>query len=298
MKRIFNITQYCKICNKKGTTILNEDFLNERNIKFLNKFYKKKFFTFLKMKNFSNFKYRLLKCENCLFIWQEKSLKKNYSEILYDKIIDNKISYKKNKLKYQNGNQFFLEKYLITKKIKKDSKILDIGAGWGNWLINYSENYKLYAIEFSKKRRIKLKKLKIKIIDEYKFQKYINSFNVIKLDQVLEHINNLDKFLVMVKKFTTNKKRLVIISVPNGRKIIKNMNFPIYSKGPLQPLEHLNCFSNYSLVKLMKKYGYNRLNLLELCWIFVPFLIKNPKKFINIGKRIYDQFYGTNIIFK
>jgi len=298
MKNIFDITQYCKICKKKGDIILNEDFLNKKNIKFLNNFYKKKFFFFINKKKFRNFQFKLLKCKNCNFIWQEKSLKKTYSKILYDKIIDNRISYKKNKLKYSNDNQFKLEKYLITKLIKKNSKILDIGAGWGNWLINFLENYKLYGIEFSKKRQIKLKKLKIKILRENKFERLRNSFNVIKLDQVLEHIDDLDKFLVMINKLSTKKKRLLIISVPDGRKVIENFNSYIYSKGPIQPLEHLNCFSNKSLVKLMQKFGYKRIDLFELCWIFLPFLIKNPIKLINLGKKIYDQFYGTKIIFK
>lgn len=298
MEKIYNIDDKCKICKRKGSIIFSENFLNKKNFVFLKNFYKKKFFIYLQKKKFKNYQHVILNCDKCNFVWQEKSLKKKYSGILYDKIIDYKKSYKKNKLKYLKNNQFLLEEYLIKKIIKKKSKIIDIGAGWGNWLQNFSNYYNLFGVEFSKTRQKKLKKLKINIVNEKQFFKYQNFFSVIKLDQVLEHIDDLDNFLYSTSKLSSKRNRLIIISVPDGRKAIKNLDFYAYRKGPIQPLEHLNCFTNSSLVKLLRKFGFKRLNLIQLCWIFAPFLIKNPNKLINFIKRIYDQFYGTSIIFK
>ena len=80
-----------------------------------------------------------------------------------------------------------------------------------------------------------------------KFDNYKYFFDIIRLEQVLEHIDNLEETLFLLKKFL-KKGGIVTIGVPDGKYEIKN-NILKIEKGPIQPLEHLNCFSKKSLKK-------------------------------------------------
>jgi len=295
-KIIFNINIKCKICGKVGKNIFSERFLSKSNINFLNNYYNRKFFTYINKLSFVNYNFELRKCSECSFMWQTNSLKKNFSNILYEKIIDRIESIRKNTLKYED-NQFNLEKQFIYKKLDKSSKILDFGAGWGGWLSNFRYNFDTYAVELSISRIKNLIKKNIKIV-KLREKKYLNFFNCIKADQVFEHIDNLDHLMKDIKKISHKQKCFLLITVPNGIKVLKNHNNYLYKKGPIQPLEHLNCFTNKSLTLLMQKYNFYRIGFYEFFSFLLFFLIKNPKKFLTVGKKIYDQYYGTSVIFK
>ncbi len=298
MNKIYKTQSDCKICGIKGSLFFSEKFLNPSNIKFINKFYYNKFFKFLNKAYFKDFKYNLYICEKCDFIWQEKSLKKKYSFILYEKIIDVKYSLKKNKNKYENNSQFQLEKYLLLKTLSPKSKILDIGAGWGEWLFKFKNNFRSFALEFSLTRKKYLKKRGLSILDYENRKKHLNSFKVVKADQVLEHIDTVNLFMKNIVQLIDKRERLLIISVPNGRKLLNYPNNIYYEKGPIQPLEHLNCFTNKSLVKLMYKYGFKRIGVFKFLRIYIPYIILNPFRILNLTKKFYDQYYGTSVVFE
>ena len=57
---------------------------------------------------------------------------------------------------------------------------------------------------------------------------------------MLEHLDKPNDVLNIIKKLGT--KNCIFISVPNGTEII-NKEKILAKKGPVQPLEHLNCFS-------------------------------------------------------
>ena len=65
-------------------------------------------------------------------------------------------------------------------------------------------------------------------------------------------------------KILAKSNCIFFISVPNGTKIFKMKKTLKIEKGPIQPLEHLNCFTRYSLIKLFNKYGYRKISLFEI----------------------------------
>ena len=132
-------------------------------------------------------------------------------------------------------------------------------------------SYEPYAFELSSKKIKFLSSNKITVLNSAKLNSYENFFHYIRLDQVLEHLDKPNEVLNTIKKLGT-KNCIFFISVPNGTKIINKEKILAIQKGPVQPLEHLNCFSKKSLNKILDLNGFRPLNLKEI-------IIKNLKDF-------------------
>ena len=80
-----------------------------------------------------------------------------------------------------------------------------------------------------------------------------NSFDVITMWHVLEHVYNLDKHLTQIKKILRKEGRLVI-ALPNA----DSMDASIYKNfwAAYDVPRHLHHFNQSSLTKLMEKYGF------------------------------------------
>ncbi len=113
--------------------------------------------------------------------------------------------------------------YTLKKKLKllnsfqsKEKKVLDIGAGTGDFLLVCNKNnWKTFGVEPNKEARgISLKKgilLKESIAD-FSGEK----FDVITLWHVLEHVENLQEYITSLKKLLTTEGTLVV-AVPNHK---------------------------------------------------------------------------------
>ena len=114
-----------------------------------------------------------------------------------------------------------VKKYTLNKKVKlinkytiEEKKLLDIGCGTGEFLINAkNKNWKTVGVELNENAR---KKATDKNLEIYKSLDAINNqkFDVITLWHVLEHLPDLDK---QINKITSllNKNGTLIIAVPN-----------------------------------------------------------------------------------
>ena len=117
------------------------------------------------------------------------------------------------------------------------------------------------------------------------------------MDQVLEHLDEPNDALKIIKKLG-KKNCIFYISVPDGTELIEKENISSIKKGPVQPLEHLNCFSKHSLKKFLNIHGFRPLNLKEIIMMnFKDFKldIMSLKFFI---KDIKNYFFSTSIKFK
>ena len=92
----------------------------------------------------------------------------------------------------------------------------------------------------------------IKVLDDKNLVKFSNFFDYIRLEQVLEHVDDLNLTVKTLSKII--KRRNIIYWCSEWKRGINN-NI-IVKKGPIQPLEHLNCFNRKSLSLLAKKYGF------------------------------------------
>lgn len=289
----------CKICNKNGESIYSKSFNDEVLKLFFTTYYGE-----TKYKNFKNkleaTNYELLKCKDCKFVWQKNIPNKNFSIDLYENIIDNEQSLQKSKLKYHNqkkNNNKEINK-IIRNFNKEKINILDFGAGWGHWLISGpSSFYDSYAFELSPSRKLFLTSNGIKVLNFDNMSRYEDFFHYIRLDQVLEHLDEPNDALKVIKKLG-KKNCIFYISVPDGNEIIEKENVLFIKKGPVQPLEHLNCFSKYSLKKFLNIHGFRPLNLKEIIMMNIKDFRLDTTSFKSFIQDIKSYFFSTSIKFK
>ena len=244
----------------------------------------------------------MLKCKNCKFIWQKYSLNEKLQITLYDKLISSAKSKRKSDdsieyIKERSNSEFSFFENILN---KKNFKVLDYGAGWGSWILSLKYNLKnIFAFETSKKRVNYLKIKKINVINFKDIKKKKYKFDLIRLEQVLEHIDNFNQIVRDLKKIL-NKDGLVYMSVPNSNILFKKKWFnSLLIKGPAQPLEHINSFTNNSLNKLLQKYDYKK----NFIYCFSKVDNKKKKDFstrtVKTAVRIiFNNFYSTSILFK
>lgn len=138
-------------------------------------------------------------------------------------------------------------------------KFLDFGSGWGDWC-NLAKGYgcKALGTELSQSRIDYSSKLGVPIIKWEEISKH--QFDFINTEQVFEHIPKpLETLRYLVQSLKPNG--VIKISVPNGGEIkkllsIMDWNAQKYTKNSLNtvaPLEHINCFSQYSIMKMAQK---------------------------------------------
>ena len=289
----------CKICKQIGKSIYAKNFNDEILRLFFTSYYGES-----KYKNFKNkleaFSYELLKCEDCKFVWQKNIPNKDFSIDLYENIIDNEQSLKKSMVKYQNqknNNSKEINNIVYNFKEKKIN-LLDFGAGWGHWLMSGPNSfYNSYAFELSPSRIFFLKSNGINVLNFDNINSYENFFHYIRLDQVLEHLDDPNDALKIIKKL--GKKDCVFyISVPDGTEIAEKENIPYIKKGPVQPLEHLNCFSKYSLKKILDIHGFRPLNFKEIIMMNIKDFRLDTMSLKFFIKDIKNYFFSTSIKFK
>lgn len=289
----------CSICNKKGKEIYKISFSSKKIRNFFFEYYKnlKKVSKFLNQ--IKKYDYVILKCDECNFIWQKYRLDKKLQSYLYDDLIDYKSSFSKSKKmlflqrRTIQRDFNFLKKYFFEKKLK----VLDYGAGWGNWIFSVKNNSsKFYALELSKKRISFLRKKKISVINFNTLKKLKNKIDFVRVEQVFEHIDDLDETLKNLKKIT-KKNCIIHISVPNSKSLFKkNFTEHLIKKGPAQPLEHLNSFTPFSLKKLLYKYSFRRISLFSIFKIFLKDFSLDFGNFKSLVKIVYNNFNSTTLI--
>lgn len=294
----FNIWDNCKICNQIGETIYLKSYEDIILKNFFKNYYGKNKYNELKHSLYKA-DYELLKCKKCKFIWQKYSPKEKLSFQLYENIIDKETSLNKSEIKFKKQNK---KNYKEINKIInyfKNSKVnlLDFGAGWGHWLDSGDKSkYNSFAFELSPSRKKYLQSKKISILDLNNIKQYNNFFHYIRIDQVLEHLDEINSLLKMVKVLG-NKDCIFFISVPDGSKIINNPKRLTIGKGPIQPLEHLNCFSRFSLSKLLDKHDFKCIEINKTLRInFKDFSFDK----LSLKSMVYDltnHFYSTTIKF-
>ena len=104
---------------------------------------------------------------------------------------------------------------------------------------------------------------------------------------------------LLIRIFIYIKKNCIFyISVPDGNEIIEKENVLFIKKGPVQPLEHLNCFSKYSLKKFLNIHGFRPLNLKEIIMMNIKDFRLDTTSFKSFIQDIKSYFFSTSIKFK
>jgi 2-polyprenyl-3-methyl-5-hydroxy-6-metoxy-1,4-benzoquinol methylase len=223
-------------------------------------------------------------------------INKFYNKIFYSKNFKN---FNNSSLKVQKSDKFFFDtkwdsintNLKIFLKYKKNNiSVLDIGCGWCQCLIYLKKKgFDCYGFDPSKesvlyglKYGIKVKHAGMDKVDVFEGKK----FNVVILNNVLEHLIDPEGTLKQIKKIL-KPKGIIMVEVPNdfndfqiiGKKIHKLKQWWV------SPPAHLNYFSKETLSKLINFLGFKVLLShssfpLEMFLLFGDNYIGDPK----IGK--------------
>lgn len=239
----------------------------------------------------------------------KKKLEKYYK----NKYFKNTSSYKykfTNEEEYYHKNLSLVKIFMLKKKIKNLDKkyLLDLGAGQGTFLKNISHYFKsCLGVDFSEKNLIKKHKSNFKFVSmnpEYFIEKNLNKFNVITLNNVLEHVIDPIIFMKKLKK-NISKNTLIILTIPNDfSDLQKKTNTKVRKKNYwVSPPEHLNYFNKNSFLNFIKIVGFKKIDAIadfpiELFLLKKDFdYTKNPKlgKKIHLLKCEIIKYLGNNL---
>ena len=257
-----------------------------------------------------NQKYNLGECDNCKLIFcltkysnnefitvyddlynKENAIYSNHSIIEYKMLLENKkikIGYHRSKL---------LKKHVLNGTCKS---VLEIGSGIGligSYIRKENDTIKYTGIEIDKESFDKSQALKLNTInaDFTAMDGIEESFDVIMLWEVLEHLQDLNLFIQLAYK-KLNKNGRIILSTPNYDKIF---NYPKREKDAIyqdKPPVHLNFFTKENITTVFE------INQFKNCKAVVkkfPYLdIKSKNFYIDFIKSLVNRYNGSTIYFE
>jgi len=164
-------------------------------------------------------------------------------------------------------------------RVPSTINVLDYGLGLAKWaLLAKAFGCNVFGTEVSEGKKKHAQECGIKVINLSDAAD--KQFDVINVDQVLEHVREPFLLLCQLKR-CLKSEGIMKVCVPDGGDIkirLKYMdwNAPKGSKKsllPVHPLEHINCFNRKALITLVKRAGFNIANVSKL--MKFPVIIKN-----------------------
>ncbi|HUD44030.1 MAG TPA: class I SAM-dependent methyltransferase [Patescibacteria group bacterium] len=210
-------------------------------------------------------KFGIVKCKNCDLCFTSprpipSEIGKYYeASSYYGREMTHKEQTEKN---IKERDAAFSTLYELIAQFKKTGRILDIGAGIGMMLSKYKDDgWDAQGIEISPEA-VKFAKIQYKLrlrqgdFFDFSFQK--NSFDVIVLNNALEHLYNpqetIDRVYALLKD-----GGLIVVAVPN----CESLGRKIFEKKWLgwQPPRHLYHFSAKTLANMFIHAGFKNLHV-------------------------------------
>ena len=155
----------------------------------------------------------------------------------------------------------------IAERIPASARLLDAGCATGELLValrkrGFSDLAGLDLSEASVRHACEHHGLRVAHGTLDKKQHHHQLYNVVVLSAVLEHIPNLNRFLMQLKAWLSDDS-LVIVEVPDAENFSRAFNAPYQEFS----IEHVNFFSTAALDNLMGLHGFSRVALRqELCY--------------------------------
>ncbi|WP_369769496.1 class I SAM-dependent methyltransferase [Flavobacterium sp. WC2416] len=251
--------------------------------------------------------YNLGQCKNCKLIFcltiysqdqfirvydelynEENAIYRNHAVVEYDMLLENK------KIKVGYHRSRLLKKHILNGKCES---VLEVGSGIGligSYIRNENKQIKYLGIEIDKESYQKSQFLKLNTINDdfTAIDTLEESFDVIMLWEVIEHLQDLKLFLELAYK-KLNKNGKIILSTPNYNKIY---NYPKREEDAIfqdKPPVHLNFFTKENITAIFE------INHFFKCKATVkkfPYLeIKSKKFYIDFLKSMFNNYNGSTI---
>jgi len=253
-------SNYCPVCNSQNyKTLINYKFKNPGNdFKNFSDDYRNSrlwvlFNKILSNNNSANFNITL--CNSCGFIFLNPRFSESEFKIKYSFFSETKSEEKR----LQKNPMFNLDiraqriYKLINKFYSQNSnfkpRVLDYGGAGGYILVPFKNKYKCYVVDYNKWKLPNGIEYLGKDLDHLEKE---DSFDIIFLLHTLEHIINPKEFLDYLCKYLKNDG-LIYVEVPLG--CVKEWRVL------MEPLTHINFFSEESLFKLFTLCNLNVIHI-------------------------------------
>ncbi len=201
--------------------------------------------------------YAVVSCNSCSFYFIPPYYRKKikYEQYKNRQVSDavragnNWIKVQRHKLRFQ-----FIRKYV------KTGKLFDLGAGWGHFLLAGKElGFDIYGIEISEEPYLYCVndlKLPVDHIDFFQMDES-NKFDVLTMWDVLEHIDESNKFLAKCSSLVKPGGYL-FLQVPQIDSFIARR---YKGNWKMMGLDHVNYFGKDTIKSILKQHGFEVLEI-------------------------------------
>jgi len=216
-------------------------------------------------------RFRVVACAHCGLIYQDPILDDDAMRLLYQRWVDQDASLRKKQdagaglfRQYAGQMQTLLK---IFDGPPRQTRVLDFGMGWGYWSrMAQAHGLAVTGFELSEERRRHAQSMGIDVITELPPRG--EHFDIIYANQVFEHLPEPLATLRQLRDLLT-PRGLIYIRVPDGRGVAHTLKRHGWSPGldAVHPLEHINCFTRASLIRLAAEAGLKPVGApLRLSW--------------------------------
>jgi 2-polyprenyl-3-methyl-5-hydroxy-6-metoxy-1,4-benzoquinol methylase len=215
----------------------------------------------------------------------------HHAVVEYNMLLENK------KIKVGFHRAALLKKNVLNSNCKS---VLEIGSGVGligSYIRKHDENIKYLGVEIDKESFEKSQSLKLNTINgDFKAIGELNeTFDVIMLWEVLEHLQDLDLFIKLAHK-RLNKNGKIILSTPNYDKIYNYPNRETDALYQDKPPVHLNFFTKENIINIFE---YNQFSNAKVKAKKFPYLdLKSLRFYFEFSKALLNQYNGSTLYFE
>ncbi|MFH1523131.1 MAG: class I SAM-dependent methyltransferase [Patescibacteria group bacterium] len=247
---------------------------------------------------FNEFGVDILRCCNCGHAFSSYETNQN-NDAYFENEIGGGDHYWWNEAHDRMYNDF-CNKFIVNKK----GKLLDVGCGLGYFVkkISTFSNWEVYGYEISKPA-VEFAKLKLKLdnvfcgqVESSNFPK--KYFNIITLWDVIEHIPDPGLILSYLCSILKDDGILFIhtpnIKIQLFKAKIKRLFFGMKkNKHYLEAKDHINIYSQQTMIKVLNKYGFKKIEFIHIHPI--QSVSGSKKKALKITKNLW--FYSAKMLY-
>lgn len=290
-KSQFVVRKTCPLCKADDSSCLCEISFDDDKLKlFIEDYYQGR----VSQSILTAAVFRVMQCRQCELIYQQQVLNDKSMIKLYDEWIDHQLSLEKK----QNANAGLFRRYagqmqtiqrLFTER-PAEIRILDYGMGWGYWSrMAQAHGFVVSGYEISRPRLRHARSMGLNVIKELPAAG--PHYQFIYVNQVFEHVPDpLQCLRDLCERLAPGG--VIQIRAPDGRGVAEYLQQRGWSAelNAIHPLEHINCFTRRSLIRLGSRAGLKPFNPpLRLHW---------GSLWGGLKREIADRFQAPHIYFK
>jgi SAM-dependent methyltransferase len=240
----------CPVCGEQGHDVLRSAAFTSPEVwDFLESYYAGR----IARSDLEGGLYQVRRCRACRFLWQAFHLDESGMRALYERWISAEESLaKKTRSDVSLFDGYARELSSVSRRLGRKPyqlSLLDFGMGWGAWCrMAQAYGYTVTGFELSQPRREHARAWGLRVIDSLGA---LERYDYINCHHALEHVPDPHGTLTKLAAALA-PGGLLRLSVPDGHEMEARLLAPDWraQKDALHPLEHLNCFTGDTLLRL------------------------------------------------